>query len=83
MAVGMARSIRLCSPSGDKQVIILDWLKSHKALIGAVVVAVGGYLTGTLDLTATIAAVLAALSGGLKPAPQPVAVFDPYRHDAA
>ena len=63
--------------------MVLDWLKSHKALIGAVIVAVGGYLTGTLDLTATIAAVLAALSGGLNPKPQPVAVFEPYRHDAA
>ena len=60
-----------------------DWITSHKALIGAVAVAVGGYLTGAIDLTAMIAAVLAALSGGIKPTPQPVAVFDPTRRDAA
>ena len=62
---------------------VVDWLKSHKALIGTILVAGGGLLSGTLDLTAAIAAVLAAFSAGVKPAPQPVAVFDPTRRDAA
>jgi hypothetical protein len=64
--------------------LIIDWVRSHKALIGTIIVAAGSYLTGTLDLTAAIAAVLAALSGGLKPAPVPAPVaFDPTRRDAA
>ncbi len=65
---------------------VLDWLKDHKALIGTILVAGGGLLSGTLDLTAAIAAVLAAFSAGVNPKPAPAPVvngFEPYRHDAA
>ncbi len=47
---------------------VLAFLTSHKALIGTILLSVGGVLSGTLDLGHAILAITAALSGGLKPA---------------
>jgi hypothetical protein len=54
-----------------KELAMIDFVQAHKALIGTVIVAVGSYLTGALDLPAAIAAILAALSSGIKSTPAP------------
>lgn len=49
---------------------MLDWIKSHKALIAAIVFA--GALAVQGNYEAALATVLAALSGGVKPVPLPL-----------
>ncbi len=49
---------------------VIAFAASHKALIGSILIAAGGYLTGHTDIGAALAAIVAAFSKGLQPAPQ-------------